>query len=266
MTDQTYEFSYLDSSTDSQEKIKMVIANCRHLRITANETDHLKIIQIFLNKFSKDILYYVFASEVSEKGVAHIHGHIEWKTVPKKQTLSDYFKKQQLNGKYYHQQLDKPVINNLLYVTKDLKLIGYNFPDDVIKKIKQQTQQINEDKKKSPRHKLLELFKEHLMEDYKQIVDGTYHNSHITSQTIESYKEIDPVVMQNVQLREIKRPWYVVQFIHDTYVKLWDKPPHLSSMKQTALYIMQKITDDETVPISYQDAINNFYEKYIGLF
>lgn len=250
MTDQIYELSYTDSSTDTIHKCIIQVSNCRHIRITSDEKHHQDIITTFLNKYSNQIVYYVFASEISKEGVAHIHGHIEWKILPKKQTLSDYFKKQQLSGKYYHQQLDKPVINNLLYVTKDLKIIAHNFPEEAIQKIKQQTLDINEDKKLSTRHKLLELFKTYIVEQYNSIINPL---------------DGEPQGL-TLQHRELQRPGVVVHFIHNTYVKSWDKPPHLSSMKQTALYIMQKVTDDESIPISYQDAITNFYEKYIGLF
>lgn len=250
MTDQTIStIQYLKQGTLVDYQI--VNANCRHLRVTIDEKQQSEFVDNFIAKFHSAIKMYVFSSEVSDKGVHHIHGHIEWKDdkIPKKQSFSDWFKKQKLSGKYYHQQLDKPPINNLLYVTKDLKILSYEANDhEFVEHLKEQTEKINEDKKASSRHKLLQLFKEHLIKTLKEREEKVY-------------KMEDPM-----ELREILRPWFVVQFIHETYTKLWDKPPHLASMKQTALYIMQKVTDDDKINISYQDTINTFYEKFMGLF
>lgn len=231
MTDQTFQ--------------NIQIEHCRHLRVTVADEQSRNFISQFLIKFKNDLQMFIISSEISKEGVHHLHGHLEWKKIPKRQTLSDWFKKQQLSGKYYHQQLDKPPINNMLYCVKDLKILEHNITAAQLSELETRTIEINEDKKKSTRQKLLELFKKELVEDHTIILTR-------------------PREVREKQINDLVTAEYVLQFIHNTYTRVWDKPPHLSSMKQTCLYIMQKVTDDPTMPVGYGDVICRFYSKFMG--
>jgi len=224
--------------------------NCRHLRVTIGRDASNLLINLFISKF--DLYQYVFSyEEVGDNH--HIHAHLEYNTIPKKTTLSDFFKKQNLTGKYYHKALDKEPINNILYCLKELDIIVHNFPPASYDDFILQTKQINENKSKSSRVKLLDLFKVYITEE-------------VNKATASSLDVVGVDMTSSQQIMELARPGTVVRFIHNVYVDEWDKAPHLSSMKATALYIMQKVTNDPTVPISYENAIQNFYDKFIGLF
>jgi len=76
---------------------------CYHLRITAKWSEIEKgLIRDFLIKFEPAT--YVFSEEVSKQDVVHIHGHLEYETVPSKSTLSDLSARYKLSGLDYHKQ------------------------------------------------------------------------------------------------------------------------------------------------------------------
>lgn len=130
-----------------------------HLRITApHDSSSETIINAFISKFKP--LVYIISREISKENVHHWHGHIEYKSLPKKQTMSDFFKKNGLAGKYYHKNLTKDSLNNKLYVTKDLDIFLHNLTEDELEELLELTEEINEDKKKDPKLKLLDYFRE----------------------------------------------------------------------------------------------------------
>lgn len=197
-----------------------------HLRITCNRETSVKMADEFTKKFSP--VEYAYSYE--EKGDnLHMHGHLCYydNEVPKKQTLSDFFKKHNLIGLYYHKELTKEPQNNLLYVMKDLDIIKHNLALEYYEVLMKSTQRINEDKKKHARHKLLDIIKqEHLSFIEKGPLQGT-----------------EPIDLQNYDDYYQAAPYRhlsdITKRIVNIYVQDYDKEPPLSHIRGYVLYIAE---------------------------
>lgn len=201
----------------------------RHLRITGERKKIEKIIPIFLEKFKP--ITYVFSYE--EKGDNHhVHAHLEYENVPKKQTLSDFMSKNGFKEKYYHQKLDKEPLNNLLYVLKDLDIITHNLEEERYKALIETTKRINEDKKKNARHKLYEIIRKK-MQDYLDKKPNYEENK----EAYEEWADNPPFTYLND----------IADYIIDIYVIQYDKEPPLSHLKGYVLYIFKMLINDEKI-------------------
>lgn len=129
---------------------------CYHLRVTIARDDALKLIPQFIDKF-KPARYIFSYEEVKQDGKVnkHIHGHLEYVQSPSKSTMSDWFKKQNLSGKYYHKTLDKDPINNKLYVFKDLDILNHNLSEEEQEELNDETDRINTEKNIPMKQQLL---------------------------------------------------------------------------------------------------------------
>lgn len=215
----------------------------RHLRITGEREDIEKIIQEFIVKFRP--ITYVFSYEEVEDN-HHVHAHLEYENVPKKQSLSDFMSKKGFKGKYYHKELDKEPINNLLYVLKDLDIICHNLEQERYEQLIQTTKRINEDKKKNARHKIYELA-------YKKFITYIDNMPESSLAEFKDYREKQP----------FKSLSQITDFIIQLYVLDYDKEPPLSHIRGYVLYIAQKfLKDDKISPFCFQ--IEKDYYFYVN--
>lgn len=195
-----------------------------HLRVTIDRVRSISLIDLFIDKFKPKM--YIFAFE--EKGDnKHIHGHLEYDCEPKKQTVSDFFKRQQLTGKYYHKNAVKEH-NNKLYVLKDLDLIKTSLTEEEIQKLTDEIEDIKQDMKTDVRHKLREQIKQRFDKLRKEWDDF-----------------IGSDVYYNLEDKSITIPHYTYSWVRrsicDIYVNEWDKePPFGSRIQQYAMYIILK--------------------------
>lgn len=203
-----------------------------HLRVTMEREEADKLLDKFVEKFKP--ITYVFSYEEVEDN-HHIHGHLEYDSVPKRQTISDFFKRHNLSGCYYHKELDKDPINNLLYVLKDLDIIDHNLEDERYNTLIEATKRINEDKKKQARHKLLEIIeadlKPYLLKEPKQK----------ENETMDQYEEY----LEEHFKWSNEAPYIslacIAKRIMNIYINDYDKEPPLAHMKGYVLYIATKI-------------------------
>lgn len=206
------------------------MTNVFHLRITADRTKCVSITDLFIEKF-KPTLYIVAYEEKGDN--KHLHAHMEYEIVPKKQTVSDFFRKHSLTGKYYHKNAEKEH-NNKLYVLKDLDLIKTSLSEEDIEELVSQVEVIKKDMKADVRQKLRIRIKERLL---KRIEDDAI------------YENTDEFLNMN----ELDKSIYIGSFryhytyglirreICQIYVDEWDKePPFSSRIQQYAMYIILK--------------------------
>lgn len=192
-----------------------------HLRYTVSADQSDKIAKEFVKKFKPNV--YIFAKEVSEKGVQHTHAHLEYDAEPKKQTRCDFFKKHNLSGKYDHGELKKDPIHNKLYVFKDLDVFYHNLSEEAFEELEQKTVEINSDKKKDIKIKLIDEVKPMVASFNKTV---KLHSEDGDIDQIKNY----------MSLRDIAR------IIKDTYINKYDKlPPTKSLMFQYSIYVAQKL-------------------------
>lgn len=215
-----------------------------HLRVTVKESDALKLAKDFVAKFTPDA--YIFSFEQVGTDNQHIHAHLLYNEVPKKQTLSDWFGKIGYAGKYYHKNIKTEPINNILYCVKELKILYHNVCNQHLDQIIDKTEKINEDKKKQARDKLADLFIDHL----KNITN-------VVTELDPSNKEHKEIV--DYHLSTVDTPAYVCKWIHNQYTNEWNKTPPVTQMKAIALYIMEKAT--KQTAFSYRKYIDEFYNQ-----
>lgn len=207
-----------------------------HLRYTVSADQSDKIAKEFIKKFKPNV--YIFAKEISDKGVQHTHAHLEYDAEPKKQTRCDFFKKHNLSGLYIHEELKKDPIHNKLYVFKDLDVFYHNLSDEAFEELEQKTVEINLDKKKDIKLKLIDEVKPMVASFNKTIV--TYPDE--DGNTFEQVKNY-------MSLRDIAR------IIKDVYVNKYDKlPPTKSLMFQYSVYVAQKLE-------ICQDEVDQIYDN-----
>ena len=202
-----------------------------HLRVTST-WDSVKsgLITDFINKFGPSI--YVFSEEVSDKGVIHIHGHLEYTgKPPASSTMSDLFKRYLLSGKYYHQPLKKDIKNNLLYVLKDLNIKSHNLSETEYDELITETVAINDDKKKNTRDKLFELYK---IWFYIQRPKCEFKVTIITDLGDELTTDETELCYFGTYLNDVTT---IALFINDLYVNEWKKEPPLAHLNGYVLYI-----------------------------
>lgn len=198
----------------------------KHLRITLSKETASKLIPLFIEKFKPDV--YIFAyEEVGEN--KHIHAHLEYKDKePSKSTLSDWFKKENLSGKYYCKTLDKEPINNKLYVVKDLDILNTNITEEELEELRQKTADIEEDKAKDIKVKLVERIKKKIQADEMTISSSG-----------------------------------IAEAITDIYVDEWDKlPPPYGLQQQYTVYIMKKLMNDESIVIQERNYLREQYRNF----
>lgn len=218
-----------------------------HLRVTCNREVSVKISDEFTKKFSP--VEYAYSYE--EKGDnLHMHGHLCYydSEVPKKQTLSDFFKKHNLIGLYYHKELTKEPQNNLLYVMKDLDIIKHNLALEYYDVLMKSTKRINEDKKKHARHKLLDIIKQ----EHLQFIENSPSNDNVEEYL--SYYEKAPYQHISDITKRIVR----------VYVEDYDKEPPLAHIRGYVLYIsemMKQYWEHPSCHIKFE--LNIYYEKLI---
>lgn len=186
-----------------------------HLRITTPKNDKpLETAKTIWNNFKKRFnpTKYLVCYEESEKGQPHIHARIQYDRPPK-QVLSDYFKRQNLSGKYHH-ELEKDKLKNELYILKDQEIIDTNYIDTELNELWKKLSLINADKKKYIAHKIME----NLDPDLDKIA---------RNQTA-------------VGLEKLKKD--IGNKIDQIYVLHWDKLPPSNSLKNSLVnyYIIKK--------------------------
>lgn len=155
------------------------MTNKYHLRVSVDRATGKKLAKDFVSKFTP--VKYCFAyEEVGEN--THIHGHLEYKDIPSKQTISYYMKQWNPDKKasfYYHKTLDKDEIHNMTYVTKDNDILRTNFTQEELEYFKEENARINDEKSKPMKEQLVEYFRDKLTDNmtlgqiYKQCV--LYH-------------------------------------------------------------------------------------------
>lgn len=188
----------------------------KHLRVTISEDDARHIIPLFVDKFKPD--RYIFSyEEVGDN--KHIHGHLEYKDKePSKSTLSDWFKKLNLSGKYYCQTLIKDHHHNIVYVMKDLKIVSHNLSEDDFHGYMEKTQEINEDKSKDIKVKLVERCIHYLTQ-----VDENGHCLYSPD-----FGDLATIIM-------------------NVYVDDWDRlPPPNGLLNQYIIYVAKKIVSQHS--------------------
>lgn len=195
----------------------------KHLRVTLSADQSEKLAKEFVKKFQP--VLFIFSNEVSDKQVEHMHAHLEYEQEPKKQTISDFFKKHKLSGLFYHDTLKEEPIKNKLYVCKDLDIIYHNLPEGQLEELEQMTYQINEDKKTDIKIKLMNEVKQ-LLPLFKKMVK-VYDTE--TDKQMEEEKI-------SISLRDVAR------IITDVYIDKYNKlPPTKSLMAQYCLYVAKKL-------------------------
>jgi len=119
-----------------------------------------------------------------------------------------------------------------LYVCKDLNIKDHNLEQYVLDDIISKTQEINEDKKKDTRHKLLDLYQQWFNDNKEQCIVHTTDEISLTSHYTFKVTEFDTYFndLDNIAM-----------FINDLYVNNWDKEPPLAHMSGYVLYIATKI-------------------------
>ena len=228
-----------------------------HMRITsAWSLIQSGFIAEFLKKFSPN--RYVFSEEVSTKGVIHVHGHIEYTDkVPPSSTLSDLFKRHLLSGKNYHKPLKKDIKNNLLYVFKDLDVKMHNFSETEYDSLIEETNVINDDKKKNTRDKLFELYRTWFYIQRPKCEWTTTTINDFGDEVIEEHEEVCEYGEHLWSLTAI------AMFINNLYVMVWKKEPPLAHLNGYVLYIATLMNNEIIILNSrsrYYD-INSFYDK-----
>lgn len=209
----------------------------KHLRFTVSADKSEKIAKEFVSKFKPSS--YIFSNEISEQDVEHTHAHLEYEQEPKKQTISDFFKKHKLSGLFYHKELEKDPMKNKLYVCKDLDIIYTNLSDEELEELEQMTIQINEDKKKDIKVKLIDEVKKLLPLFIKKV---KVYDSETDKQVEEEQLDI--------HLRDIAR------IITDVYIDKYDKlAPPKSLMAQYCVYVARKLNICEIEVEQYYDNI-----------
>lgn len=208
----------------------------KHLRVTCDKETANKIWPLFVKKFNPTV--YIFGFETKGDN-HHFHGHLEYEIEPKKSTVCDWFKSQNLSGKYYHKELDKDPINNKLYVVKDLDILGHNLSDDELEYLKERTEEIDLDKSKDIKVKLYERIKKRLL-------------------TYDEFGHCDMVPTSHG----------IAMAVTEIYVDEWDKlPPPFGLHQQYVLYLLKKLYSDKDLKdiegrdIMYQQ-IHNFHNKF----
>lgn len=196
-----------------------------HLRITVKADQSEKVVKQFVERFKPKL--YIFSNEVSDQGVEHTHGHLEYeKKVPPKSTLSDWFKKLNLAGKYYHKEIEKEAINNKLYVVKDLDILYHNLTDEQLEELTNKTEEINLDKKTDIKIKLINEVKQ-ILPSFKKI------------RVLQDPEDKDFKIEEeyyDIFLRDIS------QIIKNVYIDKYDKlPPTKSLMFQYCVFVAQKL-------------------------
>jgi len=198
-----------------------------HLRVTITRLDAPALIAKYLDAFLP--MLYVFAYE--EKGDNHhIHAHLEYnenKGVPAKQTISDFFKKNNLQGKYYHKSVKKDDNSNLLYVTKDLDILKHNVAELEMDAILNKTKAINQDKKTHARHKMLERVRasQQLYLDELAQLATVNDNEFPDALPPPPFARLSDIAV----------------FIMNIYIDEYDKEPPLAHMRGYVLYIATKL-------------------------
>jgi len=135
------------------------MTNKYHLRVSVDRTTGKKLAKDFVSKFEP--VKYCFAYEQVGENV-HIHGHLEYKEAPSKQTISYYMKQWNPDKKasfYYHKTLDKDEIHNMTYVTKDNDILRTNFTQEELEFFQEENARINDEKAKPMKQQLVEHFK-----------------------------------------------------------------------------------------------------------
>jgi len=140
------------------------MATIYHLRITLKEENEAEgVVSNFCNKFEefmeKALFAYEFKGEDKATTNHHIHGHIQYKPTFKLENIKYYLKTRHA-GKYYHMPINKEPEHNELYVIKECRIIrtiGYS--EEELQILKHKNQDIEEDKAKDPKQKLIEKLK-----------------------------------------------------------------------------------------------------------
>jgi len=127
------------------------------MRVTIKHDDALEYAQQIVKTYKPSL--YLFALETGERGAEHMHAHLEFdKDVPK-QTMSSFMGKNGYSGKYYFKGVKKTVEANLSYVGKEDMIILHNLSEDQFMELRLKIEEINEDRQKDIKLKLVEHFK-----------------------------------------------------------------------------------------------------------
>lgn len=202
-----------------------------HLRITTPREAALAIIDKYLDAFHP-VLFCFSYEEVGDN--KHIHAHLEYSEhhgVPKKQTLCDWFKKNDLKGKYYHKEVEKDNNSNIQYVIKDLDILKHNIAELAMDELMNKTKKINADKKKNARHKLLELVEARHREWLALEPKKNEDDLPVYEGPIKEWLEAAP----------FQKLSDIAYYIMRVYIDDYDKEPPLAHMRGYVLYIALKL-------------------------
>lgn len=160
----------------------------------------------------------------------HIHGHIEYKENITTQELDKikYYLKTKHAHNYNHQPLKKEPRNNELYVTKDCRVVHkIRYTEEELKSISQENLEIEEDKKKDPKLKLIEIIKQK-------------HGSILK-------------LSMNRLLEEIK----------EVYILKWDKMPPPQCRAYTEYIAVKEIAEYMKAPRMKKDPLGDLPDEII---
>lgn len=139
-----------------------------HLRITVDEKRQKSIFRKFIKTFNAS--FYIGGSEVSKKGVEHVQAVVGYTDVPSNpkhyktwtNKIGEFFKNEiGLVGMYYHRALKKSLDANILYCMKEVKMLYCSLTQEEFDKYMALTDEINADKERDIKEKLLARCKEY---------------------------------------------------------------------------------------------------------
>lgn len=150
------------------------------LRVDIKKKDALKFIELFRSKFSTTNSLFTFEISKVEKK-PHIHAYYISDKI-KKQTLSDFMKKNGLKGKYSNTEVTDEN-KYKLYIMKDLDILYTDLSEEEMDSLYEKTQDINFEKSSKKHELLLNYHSNRCLEndlvfgDKKEIIRsiGLYH-------------------------------------------------------------------------------------------
>lgn len=202
-----------------------------HLRITLLTKEEAGPVAVsFTEKWKHYLTKAIFGYENVEDKNHHIHGHLVYKENITVQELDKvrYYIKSRYPAKYNHQPLKKDPRHNELYVTKDTNIVHkYNYTDEEVKSIEEDNEAIEEDKKKDPKLKLIEIIKQK-------------HGNILK-------------LSMNRLLEEIK----------DVYILTWDKMPPPQCKAYTEYIAVKEVAEYMKAPRLKKDPLGDLPDEVI---
>jgi len=131
-----------------------------HFRLTLKDKAEADaLIPKLLEKFRTRIVSYCFGYEELPDN-NHVHGNILWTKLVPKSTMGDFMLSIDKKAKWYNKPVETTVLQNQLYVLKELELVCTNYDTAKLKALMDKNIAIKIDKAMDMRHKLLNLVKD----------------------------------------------------------------------------------------------------------